>query len=89
MSRSFLDCHDHGARPAAVVCSHILSAKDRSVGFIENSDDPGNLQAWCATCEAVFQQEGGLTPAFELFNNRAIVCDLCYLGFKAQQSTAL
>lgn len=88
MPRSFLDCRAHGARPATVVCAHILAAKDQIVGFIENGAEPQDLQAWCRACEARFQQEGGLTPAFEKFNNRAIVCDLCYRGFKAQQTVA-
>lgn len=82
-----LSCPKHGSRPGAVVCCHIMAAKDRMVGFIENSTEPKDLQAWCHACEVTFQQEGGLTPAFELFNNRAIVCDLCYCGLKAQQTT--
>lgn len=83
-----LSCPEHGARPGAVICCHILAAKDHVVGFIENSTDPQDLQAWCHVCEARFQREGGLTPAFEQFNNRAIVCDLCYRGFKVQQTVA-
>jgi hypothetical protein len=88
MQQSYtLECDTHGSRLGAIICRHILQARDHVVGFIENSDDPQDLQAWCNACEAFFQQEGGLTPAFEKFSDCAVVCDLCYRSFKAQQTT--
>jgi hypothetical protein len=64
----------------------MLGPKDRVVGFVENSADPNDWQAWCDDCETLFLREGGLTAAFEAFNNRAIVCDFCYALFKEQHS---
>ncbi len=73
-----IKCGTHGTRVAAVVCGHLLESADRVLGFVENSSDPDDLQAWCDECEQMFQQEKALTDNFEKFNNRKIVCDFCY-----------
>lgn len=84
-----VDCGPHGMRVAAVVCGHILKAQDHIVGFIENSTDPNDLQAWCAACEEMLLREGSLTLAFEKFNDRAIVCVVCYQNLKDRHSEEL
>ena len=66
----------HGQRPASVVCGHMIAAKDEVVGFVENSSDPADLQAWCHACEQLFLLEGDKTPRFEEFNQMAVVCDI-------------
>lgn len=81
----YVDCGPHGKRVAAVVCCHMIEAS-KAVGFIENCSDPADLQAWCEKCEEMFLAEGDKTEAFELFNDRAIVCCDCYAAFKAQHS---
>jgi hypothetical protein len=81
-----VNCGAHGKRIAAVVCGHLLRAQDRVVGFVENSSDPSDLQAWCDACEDRFLSEQALTPAFETFNDRAIVCVVCYQNLKAKHS---
>ena len=53
------------------------------MGFVENSDDPNDLQAWCEQCEAMFLSEGDKTPAFREFNGMAVVCVQCYHELKA------
>jgi hypothetical protein len=79
-------CGSHGERVAAVVCRHHLEVGDRTVGFVENSDDPSDLQAWCDDCEDLFLREGDKTEAFLEFNNFAIVCVDCYARMKARHS---
>lgn len=81
----YVDCGPHGRRVAAVVCCHILRA-GKPVGFIENSSDPDDLQAWCEGCEEMFLAAGEKTEAFEAFNDRVIVCCVCYAELKAQHS---
>jgi hypothetical protein len=81
-------CGTHGKRIAAVVCKHMLVNSKRAVGFIENSSDPDDLQAWCDVCEEKFMEEGGLTLAFEEFNDRKIVCNLCYALIKERHTRA-
>ncbi len=81
----YVDCGAHGECVAAVVCCHMIQAS-QPMGFIENSSDPDDLQAWCGRCEEMFLAEGDKTEAFEEFNDRAIVCCECYAAFKAQHS---
>ena len=67
------------------VCRHIIESSD-VVGFVENSSNPNDLQAWCERCEEMFLAEGDKTEAFEAFNDRALVCSGCYGAPKAQHS---
>jgi hypothetical protein len=79
MPNATVDCGKHGTQPGAVVCRHLVDAKDRDVGFVENSSEPDDLQAWCDDCEAMFEREGGeMTEAFKAFHDIKIVCDFCY-----------
>jgi hypothetical protein len=72
----------HGQRPSAVICGHMLVQSDQMVGFVENSSDPTDLQAWCEACEQLFLNEGGKTPSFMEFNQMTLVCDICYSNLK-------
>jgi hypothetical protein len=81
-----ISCGHHGERVAAVVCRHHLEVQDRVVGFVENSDDPDDLQAWCQDCEELLLREGDKTEAFLRFNNFAVVCVDCYARMKASHS---
>jgi hypothetical protein len=77
-----IDCA-HGNGVAAVVCCHhVGTATPR--GFIENNDDPVDLQAWCHDCEAVYLREQALTPLFVKFNDFKMVCTVCYEAIKAK-----
>jgi len=83
-----IECPPHGTRVSAVVCRHLLSKTGVPAGFIENSDDPDDLQAWCGDCEAMFLREGDKTDAFMAFNDFAIVCVVCYAESKSRHSPA-
>lgn len=85
-SKQYVKCGTHGERTAAVVCCHHLAAKDEVVGFVENSADPEDLQAWCDACEQVFLTEGGLTENFRRFNDFRVVCDFCYASLRDRHS---
>lgn len=82
----FVDCGPHGRRVAAVVCRHLLGPERGPAGFVENSDDPDDLQAWCHACEALYQEEGEMTEVFRKFNDMAIVCVECYAAAKSRHS---
>lgn len=77
-----INCGTHGARTPAIVCRHMINAKEEIVGFVENSSDPNDLQAWCSACEELFLEEGDKTERFRVFNDFAVVCDLCYTKMK-------
>jgi hypothetical protein len=74
----------HGSSNTAVVCRHHVDATDGVVGFVENSDDPSDLQAWCDECEVLFVREGALTEEFRRFNDFAVVCIDCYEELRAK-----
>lgn len=82
---SYVKCGQHGKQIAAVVCCHMIDAVD-PVGFVENSSDPEDLQAWCEKCEQLFLAEGELTDAFVAFNDFAVVCCDCYRDYKEHHS---
>lgn len=71
----------HGKGIASIVCCHHLNLT-HPVGFIENSSDPYDLQAWCYACEFLFQQEEDMTSKFREFTNAKVVCEKCYENFK-------
>lgn len=81
-----VNCGAHGERISAVVCKHMLRSEPAPSGFIGNSADPNDLQAWCHLCEDKFLQEGGMTDAFREFNSMSIVCVVCYNEAKARHS---
>lgn len=84
---STIDCDTHGPSSTAVVCRHMIVTSE-PVGFVENSSDPDDLQAWCHACEAMFLQEDGLTDVFREFNDMAVVCGDCYGSLKQRHSVA-
>ena len=81
-----LECGTHGTAHAAMVCAHLVEARDHAVGFVENSDDPEDLQAWCDACEQLFLREGEHTQCFEDFCNVRVVCVFCYATIKERHS---
>ena len=81
-----LKCGTHGDRIASVVCGHMILASDSVVGFVENSSDPNDLQAWCDACERMFLVEQELSEAFRQFNDMSVVCDFCYARLKERHS---
>lgn len=81
-----IKCGSHGERVSAVVCKHLLDLAGAPAGFIENSSNPHDLQAWCHSCEEKFEQEGGITDAFRAFNDMAVVCVVCYREAKARHT---
>ena len=89
MSRTkelWLDCGSHGKRLATVVCKHMVGTGSAPVGFVENSNDPRDLQAWCHACEAKWQKEGDMTEAFLEFNGMVLICVSCYAEAKSRHA---
>ncbi|HKA44755.1 MAG TPA: hypothetical protein VKF40_22415, partial [Burkholderiales bacterium] len=82
-----INCPTHGSScVSAVVCGHMVDSKAVAVGFVENNDDPSDLQAWCEDCEAMFLSEGDKTQAFLDFNRMTLVCVNCYQELKSRHS---
>ena len=67
----YVDCDKHGRGVAAIVCRHLCNEKITSIGFIENSSEPGDKQDWCLECEEYSIEQGEMTDAFNEFNDMA------------------
>ena len=78
-----IDCDRHGKKYASIVCRHLLNEKNNSLGFIENSSEPRDYQAWCNDCESIYLEEQDRTAKFEEYSDPAIVCEECYMEIKA------
>ena len=82
-----INCGSHGERVSAVVCQHLLDAAGAGpAGFVENSSEPSDLQAWCHACEEKFLSEGDMTDAFREFHAMTIVCIECYASIKSRHT---
>ncbi len=83
-----IDCKEHQRQRAAVLCQHLVAPSAVGLGFIVNSDDSDDLQAWCSECEAYFLAEGGMTSAFQAFNGMSVVCTRCYEAARKANATS-
>lgn len=74
-----INCDIHGrSRVSATVCGHLVNNNGQRLGFIENSSESYDRQAWCYACEFVFRTQQDRTDLFTRFCNYAIVCSDCY-----------
>lgn len=80
---STINCASHGQSITATVCGHLIKNNGNSLGFIENSSEPDDLQGWCYACEYLFLQENDKTEKFMKFCDFAVVCSKCYAQLKA------
>ncbi|OYU25293.1 MAG: hypothetical protein CFE41_22135 [Burkholderiales bacterium PBB2] len=87
LAPAMIGCGEHGERVSAVVCGHMLRGELAPAGFVENSSDPNDLQAWCSACEELYLGEGEMTEAFRRFNRMSIVCVDCYAEAKVRHSS--
>jgi hypothetical protein len=83
-----INCEQHGEQVSAVICKHMRRTEPAPSGFIENSDDPNDLQAWCHQCEERFELQGGMTDEFKSFNDACLVCVPCYEEAKIRHTLA-
>jgi hypothetical protein len=81
-----IECPCHGKTISAVVCGHLAGPIWPRVGFVENSSDPNDQQAWCDACERMFLDEGEMTERFRAFNDTKLVCSPCYAEIKQRHS---
>ncbi|MDB5706292.1 MAG: hypothetical protein JWN66_3408 [Sphingomonas bacterium] len=76
-------CDRHGDQPTAFVCKHITGAPlGETVGFASyRPDDENDLRdAWCDTCDAYLQANGGewVEDAVEVPGGIDMLCAECY-----------
>ena len=73
-------CSDHGTRPAAFVCQHLLTGGACGFHCASDADAPDELcpDAWCDVCEEAFRVEGEWNERSEAVAQIAVLCDRCY-----------
>src|SRR5262245_48409186 len=76
-----LECAEHGTREGAFVCQHLPKGEGRGFhqGFGDDDPDAVFPDAWCDSCEAVRQEEGGWNARSESVAAIRILCSACYL----------
>lgn len=76
-----IECEEHGHREVAFVCQHL--ANGQGLGFHQaiDDDDPCVLfpDAWCDSCEAIRDSEGGWTDRAQSAAAIRILCSGCYM----------
>ena len=79
-SSSTVECGDHGQRPAAYVCRHLVEGVGGGFHWGDDVDLPDQLcpDAWCDFCEEARQAEGGWNERSEAVAGIHLVCDRCY-----------
>jgi hypothetical protein len=85
---SQIECSSHGVGYEAFVCEHLMS-NPAQIWF---SDDPTEENqwpdAWCAACEALYEEQGGWNEKNEPKLKVRLVCHRCYHSLRAQSQTA-
>src|SRR5690242_10201112 len=73
-------CGEHGARPPALVCQHLVNGRRGGFHCDYDTDEPGEVcpAAWCDLCQAVLASEREWNERCEAIAQISVICDLCY-----------
>jgi hypothetical protein len=80
-SPQLVHCGEHGERPAAFVCNHLLTGFDLGFCWAVNPEYPSNPcpDAWCADCDGVLDaHDGEWNEVTDALIRIRLVCDFCY-----------
>lgn len=79
-SEATVECGEHGNRPAAFVCQHLVAGEGCGFHCAFDTEVPDQLcpDAWCDLCEEAFQAEGEWNDRSEAVAKIASLCDRCY-----------
>lgn len=94
MSDRHVLCPDHGQRVPAIACRHLREAArtPKFVGWVQaasvpDSNEPGNLWAWCDACDEIYEADGDWTEENEVLADFRVVCDECFHRVHAMQAS--
>jgi hypothetical protein len=73
-----VECDDHGCGFATYVCEHLVSNPDQQWFSDEISEENKWPDAWCATCESFFQEQGEWNESNESKMRIKVLCHYCY-----------
>jgi hypothetical protein len=83
-----IECPTHGKGFATYVCEH-LAANPVQEWFLSEADDTNQWpDAWCAVCDAFFQEEGEWNEKNEAKLKISLLCHFCYEKNRAQKTAS-
>jgi hypothetical protein len=83
-----LDCATHGAGLQTFVCEHLIANPAQQWFSGEATNENKWPDAWCAACDAFFQQEGEWNKTNESNVKIKVLCHRCYEMFREQRKSA-
>ena len=86
-----INCKIHGLSDPAILCSHLADsgmAQTKGLGWVQAEFDsgnrePGDLMAWCADCDIVYERDGGWNDKND--SHFKVVCERCFIAIKLNQ----
>jgi hypothetical protein len=72
-----VDCPEHGASPACIICQH-LRTQD-GLGYYAIAAEPAEpAMAWCEACDQLLAQERGWTDRADAHAGWKLLCTRCH-----------
>jgi hypothetical protein len=78
-------CSTHGVAFDTYVCEHLISNPAQEWFSEKPSEDKKWPDAWCATCDLDFQEEGEWTDANSAKLKAKLLCHHCYESFRSKR----
>lgn len=73
-----IDCGDHGSGFETFVCAHLADAPAQQWYSAEPSEDNRWPDAWCGSCQEVFERDGEWTDGNSAALDIQLLCHHCY-----------
>ena len=75
-----VSCGNHGQRPPACMCRHLLEGSRLGFNYACDEDEPDAWfpDAWCDECDKVWTQAGAFTGEVAAQLDIKVVCSECY-----------
>jgi hypothetical protein len=84
-----IECSTHGTGFAAFICEH-LAANPAQEWFSAEPDDNNKWpDAWCALCDAFFEEEGEWSEKNEAKLKIKVICHYCYEESRTRKKSRL
>ncbi len=84
-----VECATHGSGFQTYVCEHLISNPAQKWFSSEPDDKNKWPDAWCATCNGFFQQEGEWNDKNESNIKIKLLCHHCYERFRSQDISSV
>jgi hypothetical protein len=80
-----VECSHHGSGSATYVCEHLVSKPDQQWFSNEPVEEDKWPDAWCADCEALFQEQGEWNEKNQPKRNIELLCHHCYENLRSRE----